>query len=79
MFDESLIDVKLAKTKTGAEYFMPKLNRLTAMCGQKKNQRGRNEQTVYQFKPSLSFDANKEIPFAANSISIERKKKRMRR
>lgn len=74
MYDECMVDVKLAKTKADAGIFMSQLNRLTAMCGQKKNQRGKNEQTVYQFKPSLSYDVNKEIPFAANAISIERKK-----
>lgn len=73
MFDECLIDVKLAKKKPGAEMFMPKLNRMLAMCGQKKNQRGNNEQLVHQFKPTLSFDANKKIPFASNAIQIAQK------
>lgn len=76
MYNECLVDVKLAKTKAGADIFMAKLNRLSAMCGQKKHQYAKNEQLVYQFKPTLSFDVNKQIPFAANVIGIEEKKKK---
>lgn len=74
MYDECSVDVKLAKTKAGAEIFMAKLNRLSTMCGQKKHQHAKNEQVVYQFKPTLSFVANKQIPLAANVIAIEEKK-----
>lgn len=71
MYDECSVDVKLAKTKIGAEIFMEHLNRLSAMCGQKRNQRARNEQVVHQFQPTLSFDASKQIPCAANVMKIE--------
>lgn len=76
LFDECLTDAKLAKKKPGAANLMAKLDRLIAVCGQKKHQRGNNEKMVSQFKPSLSFDANKAMPFAANAITIAQKNKK---
>lgn len=79
MYDKCLVDAKLAKAKAAAQMFMPKLNRLMAMCAQKKHQRGSNEQLVHQFKPTLSFDASNEIPFATNAIGIEKKMKKKKK
>lgn len=75
MYNECLVDLKLAKTKPGADIFMSHLNRLTTLCNQKRNQHAKNEQVVHQFEPTLSFDANKQIPCAANAVTIEKIKK----
>lgn len=71
MYDECLVDVKLAKASAGAEFCSAKLNRLSAMCSQKRKQHAKNEQVVYQFQPALSFEANKQIPFTVNGVTIE--------
>lgn len=66
MYDECLMDVKLARTKVGAEDYTAKLNRLSAISIQKRN----HEQVVYQFQPTLSFDASKQIPCVGNAVAI---------
>lgn len=74
MYEECLTDIKLAKTNECPPIILPKLSKMAATCGQKKQQPRNDAQTTQQFTPTLSFKPSKEYPCAANVIRFGKTK-----